>query len=501
MNGEFSDDLLARFAGWVADQLGLHFGPERRSDLQRGLEAARQECGFEDVAAFLTWLMAGPLSRQQTEVLARHLTVGETYFFRDKRGWEILETEVLPPLLQTRRQSDRRLRLWSAGCATGEEPYTLAILLTRMIPDWPDWAITILGTDINPQALEHAAQAEYGEWSFRDAPSWLKDGCFRQVAPGRYRLDPRVRRLVTFTALNLASDVYPSLLSNTNAMDVIVCRNVMLYFSPEQACKAVSRLHRCLVEGGWLVGSPTEGAYLSGSGLTPVFFPGAILYRKATAKPAAGGTRAAKETKPAIAFGHRLSQRPGKTTANRPRPLAASVRAASEPADNAAAVFQRALDAYREGRSTEAAAALERLAAQQPDSAEACDLLTRLHADQGKLDQALLWSDRAIAADKLNPQHHYLRATILQELGQWEQAAASLQRALYLDHEFVVAHFALGSLTLRRGQAASARRHFANALELLAASPADAIVPASEGVTAGRLREIIAAMAALEANP
>ena len=506
MNPTLPDDLLSRFSGWVAEQMGLHFGPERRSDLQRGLEATGRELGLGDAGACLQRLLTGPISKQQFDVLARHLTVGETYFFRDQRGLEILETEILPGLVQSRRRGERCLRLWSAGCATGEEAYSLAILLTRMLPDWSDWAITVLGTDINPQALEHAQQGVYGEWSFRGEPPWLKDRFFQPVAPGRYRLIPQIRRMVTFAALNLARDPYPSLLNNTNAMDVIVCRNVVMYFSPEQARQVFARLRLCLVEGGWLLGSPTEGSYLTESGLTAVSFPGATLYRRvAISESAAAADRGAQmpveaDRDEAV---NGLAQAPGDW---RDSPGVRDVGSAPVPVfqglagpDPAVGVFERAVEDHRQGRNAEAAAALERLSSESPHRAEVFDLLTRVYADQGHLSAALTWSDRSITADKMNSQHHYLRATILQELGQGEQAAASLQRALYLDPDFVLAHFALGSLARRLGQEASARRHLANALDLLAACHPDSIVPASEGVTAGRLREIIAAMAAQEA--
>jgi chemotaxis protein methyltransferase CheR len=527
MNPTLPDDLLSRFSGWVAEQMGLHFGPERRSDLQRGLEATGRELGLGDAGACLQRLLAGPVSRQQFDVLACHLTVGETYFFRDQRGLEILETEILPGLVQSRRRGERCLRLWSAGCATGEEAYSLAILLTRMLPDWSDWAITVLGTDINPQALEHAQQGVYGEWSFRDEPPWLKDRFFQPVAPGRYRLIPQIRRMVTFAALNLARDPYPSLLNSTNAMDVIVCRNVVMYFSPEQARQVLARLRLCLVEGGWLLGSPTEGSYLTESGLTAVSFPGATLFRRVAMPrvreeklPAgdvlADAVRAWEECRsshpkvPGDSGDRRSTGWLGQETGHSAAPdrrstgwLGQETGHSSAPPcagpDPLVAVFEQALEDHCRGRNAEAAAALERLATEAPQRAEVFDLLTRVYADQGHLSAALNWSDRAITADKMNSQHHYLRATILLELGQGEQAAASLQRALYLDPDFVLAHFALGSLARRLGQEASARRHLANALDLLAACPPDSIVPASEGVTAGRLREIIAAMAAQEA--
>ena len=115
----------------------------------------------------------------------------------------------------------------------------------------------------------------------------------------------------------------------------------------------------------------------------------------------------------------------------------------------------------------------------------------RACADEGRLAEAVEWCEKAIAADKLNPAHFYLLATIQNEMGSGGEAATSLERVLYLDPGFVLAHFALGNLRLSQGRRREARRHFDNALALLRAAAQDEIVPESEGLTAGRLSEII----------
>ena len=186
-------------------------------------------------------------TRRQIEILANHLTVGETYFFRDKELFKTLEKPVLSKLIQSRHRSGRHLRVWSAGCSTGEEPYSVAILLSKMIPDLRDWNITILATDISPLALQKAAGAVYGHWSFRDVQPEIQNGFFNQREDGHFELLPRIREMVTFSYLNLVEDTYPSLFNNTNAMDIIFCRNVLMYFVPELAGKVARNFHRSLV--------------------------------------------------------------------------------------------------------------------------------------------------------------------------------------------------------------------------------------------------------------
>src|SRR5258708_24685213 len=114
------DQVLFKLSEFIASQMGLHFPRERWRDLERGLESAAREFGAEDAEAGAQWLLSAPLTRKQIEILAGELTVGETYFFRDKRVFEILSADILPEMMRVRQGADRRLRIWSAGCCTGE---------------------------------------------------------------------------------------------------------------------------------------------------------------------------------------------------------------------------------------------------------------------------------------------------------------------------------------------------------------------------------------------
>ena len=454
------DPLLAGVSEFVAQRMGLHFPPERWRDIERGITAAARELEFPDVETCARALLSAPLTQSQIEVLASHLTVGETYFFREKGSFEVLEEHILPELLRTRRSAERRVRIWSAGCCTGEEPYSVAMLLDRLIPDAEAWNITILASDINPRFLRKAAEGVYGEWSFRDTPGWIRERYFKTRRDGRYELHPRIRKRVTFTHLNLADDAYPSLLNNSNAMDVILCRNVLMYFTAERAKQVAANFRRSLVDGGWLIVSPTETSNVLFSPLAAVQFPRAVLYRKADSaapRPAAIGY-----------------QSPAPPILLPPEPLAPQ----AEPREETVAVESSAASV------------------QTPDDPGELARAARACADEGRLGEAIGRCEKAIAADKLNPAHYYLLATVLHEQGQVDAAAQSLTRALYLDADFVLPHFALGNLRLAQGRRPEAERHFTNALAVLRARAKEEVLPESEGLTAGRLAEIIASVLA-----
>jgi chemotaxis protein methyltransferase CheR len=476
MRHSLDDHQLSGLSEFLAARTGLHFPRERWEDLRRGIASAARELDQPDAESCIRWLLSAPVTQNLIEALANHLTVGETYFFRERRSFEVLEEHVLPELL-SRRQGQRRLRIWSAGCCTGEEPYSVAMLLDRLIPDLRRWDVTILATDINPRFLRQAAQGAYSEWSFRDTPAWVRERYFRKRRDGRYEIHPRIRGMVTFSYLNLAADVYPSFLNSTDAMDVIFCRNVLMYFAADRVKEVVQNLYRSLTDGGWLIVGPAETSHTVFAAFMGVEFPGAILYRKFVG----AWTRAA-------AVGHPAPVWVGQAAVSDPPALVAPPMPAVEDTTLTAGPDEAPPEPDHPVAEPEASLP------PTPADHEEPSLMARVCANRGRLDEAIAWCEKAIAADKLNPAHHYLFASIQQERGQNDVATRSLRQALYLDPDFVLAHFALGNLHRSQGKRREAERHFRNALSLLRARPHDQVLPESEGLTAGRLGEIIASL-------
>ncbi|TAN70415.1 MAG: tetratricopeptide repeat protein [Methylobacter sp.] len=485
--------LLSRFSEFLAQQMGLHFPPERWRDLLRGIEAAAREFGLQDAETCMQWLLSTPLDRNRIEILACHLSVGETYFFRDPQIFEALQAHIMPALIQSRRQCGQTLRIWSAGCATGEEAYSFAILMQRMIPDFKQWQIIILATDINPQALAKAESGIYGEWSFRNAPDWLKNGYFHPTEKGRYEIATSVRKMVTFSYLNLMEDAYPSLINNTNAMDIIFCRNVLMYFKPALAAQVVHRHCLSLMDGGWLITSPTESSQIMPEVMETVNFPGAILYRKnASAMARSSALAGTEQLEPSIISPAATTKRPMQ------RPVAITVNKTPPPRPSE---YQQAFALYRQGRYGEAAAQATRLLNSDQHKVQAMNLLARIHANQGDLVGARQCCVQAIDADRLNPVAHYLMAIVLLEQGQTDGSMQELKRTLYLDQDFVLAYFTLGNLYRQQGRHKEARKCFENALLLLDAYPPEEVLPETEDMTAGRFAKIIHTLCDQEKTP
>ncbi|MGA2400780.1 MAG: CheR family methyltransferase [Syntrophobacteraceae bacterium] len=504
MASSVSEGTLSRLSAFVASKMGLWFPEERWRDLERGLNSVARELDFKDSEDCVEWLLSSPVKRSHIEVLASHLTVGETYFFRNKKIFQLLEENVLPELIQVRRENGKHVRIWSAGCSTGEEPYSIAILLSRMIPDLGDWNITILATDINPRFLRTAAAGLYRRWSFRDIAPRIEEEFFNKKGDRSLEVLSRIRKMVTFSYLNLVEDTYPSLFNNTNAMDIIFCRNVLMYLVPERARKVVENLHRSLLDGGCLIVSPTELSPQLFPQFAPVSLPGAMIYRKeSSSSRAAGHFPCMPPDEPIVPFMPAVEPVPGldaneKSEAGDAQLIPHETRDL-QPATQSLPpgiplpddLYSEALALYEAGCYAHAMGKTESLLSHYPSDAGAMALVARILANSGKLAEALQWCEKAISTDKLKAGSHYLIATIHLELGQTEAATLSLKRALYLDPNFILAYVALGNISRQRHRHRESVKYFENALSLLTGRNPEDILPESEEVNVGRLTEII----------
>jgi chemotaxis protein methyltransferase CheR len=447
------ETLCFRLSEFVADRLGLHFPKERWGDLVRGARAAAEECGNVAIHAYVQRLLSSTSCSPPFDVLANHLTVGETYFFREPRTLDLLEERIIPEVTGG-AYPRRRLSIWSAGCATGEEPYSVAILLCRSIPDLKDWNISILATDVNSRSLEKAAEGVYGEWSFRSTPAWLRSAYFTVTSEGRWAILRATRNMVRFARVNLVADDHPGPFDCAGVFDVILCRNVLMYLTPEAARKVAHRLFTALAPGGWLIVGSAEASHVLFREFATVRFPNSTAYRKPP---------------------YQLDASPNHRQAGPDKPAGLP-----EPC----LVLNQ--DPELEAAAAETYSAMPAL----PNLVDTAALqLAHVLADQRRLPEALACCDEAIRTDKMDAEAHYLRAVILQEQGLWDEAALSLRRAIYADSEFVLAHFALGSLALRQRKLTESRKCFENSLELLRKYQEEDVLPRADGVTVGRLRD------------
>lgn len=428
------------------------------------------------------------LSRDEAEVLASNLTIGETYFFREAKAIQTLRDHILPEIIRAKRAVNNRwIRIWSAGCSSGEEPYTVAMLLDELVPDLKNWHITISGTDINPRSLAKAKKGLYREWSFRETPPATKQKYFEKVeGTQHWKINDKIKNMVTFSYHNLAADPYPALSNNTNAMDIILCRNALMYFAPGPLRHVLHNFEHCLVEEGWLIVSAAEAPGAGLSQFQALDFSQFTAFKKAS--------RRAEEPPHEIEAPKPAGDLPEPDhDADDPLPYKSSQPEAK--AASPAATYDELVSLYLDGRYE---AITDLCSSRAPTDAPSLIITARAFANQGLLSEASSWGEKALAADKNNPNGYYLQATISQEQGDLQKAEHLLRNCLYLDESFVLAHFSLGSIALEKKDPAGAARHFGSALKFLRSYESDEILPESEGISSSRLSMIISSLLEVE---
>ncbi|MEO6528251.1 MAG: CheR family methyltransferase [Gemmatimonadaceae bacterium] len=495
----WTDPAFARIAEAVYLVAGLVFPPNRQPSAESGMRRAMAALHVVDPHA-LARAVEQPGEARDT-VLAE-LTVGETYFFRDGAQLDVLRTEIFPTLLAT-RGADAPLRLWSAGCASGEEPYTLAIMLREL--GWPHPA-QILGTDVARPRLDAARRARYTRWSLRGVADERSERWFARRG-AHFQLDDSIRDAVRFAPLNLISDAYPSPETDTNDQDVVLCRNVLIYFDMKSVAAIATRLLAALAPDGWLILGASDPPL---SGLVPcevVMTAGGIAYRRADRDPlraervayldARAGEAAIRASRwyaaPVAADWIEPDvQSPLAQAVLVPPHAPVQVPASSSPStdEEFAIAAEDFATQYGAANYARAEALARDAVARDADRHDAWIVLVRAIANQGRMRDADAQCVRALDVQRMSPELHYLHAMLLGTAGEYREAAKAARRAIYLDGDFVMAHLQLGDALARVGDTDRAIRAFEHVMRALARTDATTPVLAADGVSATRLRTI-----------
>ncbi len=489
----FTDPSFARLAELAHLLAGLVFPLNRQPSAEAGMRRAMSALRISDPAQLLRAAeQPGPMR----DAILAELTVGESYFFRDEAQLGILGSEIVPARIDT-HGAHRPLRVWSAGCASGEEPHTIALLLREL--RWPHPA-QIVGTDIALPRLAAAKRGRYTRWALRGVSDERVRAWFRPVS-SYFELAPSVRADVEFRALNLVHDDYGT---GGPGYDLVLCRNVMIYFDLDTVARIAERLLASLDIDGWLVLGASDPPLAQLVACEAVMTPAGMAYRRPSASTPPllrMDTEVATSIAPArpawndaswSAASRQISA--GEST----RPMAVPVResAAMAPVVDTTlappayadihAAYQRADYTTAEGLAIAAMAAADL----STDTLPVAILHIRAVGNQGRLDDAGALCASALETHALSAELHYLHAMLLAESGWHAAAAVAARRSIYLDSRFVMSHLLVGDVLTRTGDLHGARRGFSNALELLAGADADAPVAGADGVPASRLHQI-----------
>ncbi len=243
------DDVFRLLRDFIHGYCGIYFDDGSKFLLERRLSRRLEQHRLKSFEEYYHLLKYDRKREEELVVLVDNLTTNETYFFRESPQLKAFSEEILPEL--RRSISDRKtLRIWSAGCSTGEEPYTIAIFLLESGDWWRDWQVEILGSDINQRVLHTARKGVYKKSAHRATSPEMLAKYFVMDEKGDYRIIDRVKELVSFSSVNLLDPHKTSLINN---MDIIFCRNVIIYFDREAKKKVIESFYQKLREGGYLL--------------------------------------------------------------------------------------------------------------------------------------------------------------------------------------------------------------------------------------------------------
>jgi chemotaxis protein methyltransferase CheR len=465
---------VERFREAIARQFGLQFEDAKLGFLADVLRRRLDVCG-QRPDDYLRTLLAGG-SPDELKRLTPELTVGETYFFRHVEQYRAFIDITLPARLASAHASGRPLAILSAGCSSGEEPYSLAIAVRNAGVN-KTTNVNIRGVDLNGTVIEKARRGRFSPWVMRDTPPDLQRRWFR-VEGRDFILDESVRDAVRFEVCNLAaehSDVW-----QPETQDIIFCRNVLMYFTPATAHAVVGRLARTLRPGGYLFLGHAETL----RGLSSDFHlhhthgtfyyqrrdriatdtshvvapPSALAFNAAVPEPDHFDTTWIETIRRASERIEVLVDRSGQASS-------AVARAARKPPP--AWEIGLALELLREERFTEALALMDAYPAESGRDTQVLLLRAVLLTHSGQFAAAEAACERLLAVDELNAGAHYLLALCREGVGDPGGAMHHDQVAVYLDPAFAMAHLHLGVLGRRTADRATAHREFEQAIVLL----------------------------------
>ena len=458
MRLELQGEHLADLASLLKERVGLHVRPEGYTALTIAL-SARFEALNGRIRSSLGYLelLRSPEGDEELRRLLPLVTVGKTAFFRDERQFRALAA-MMPGLLRSARGRGRPLAIWSAGCATGEEIYSIA--MTAAEAGAAPGELELLGTDVNPEAVSAAVRGLFEARRVRDVPAGLADRWLEREAEG-YRVRSELRRLLAAVRPHNLVGQPPVPRPQAGGWDLIFCRNVIIYFDTETTQRVLARFHEALEPGGFLFLGYSESLFRLFEGFDLTEVAGAFLYRRpegAASRPAA--------PPPPPAMAHRYVPAPVKHVRLEPPAGARAAPAAPQrPLLSPQEVLDAAVELIGDGRFGAAREALERLIQSSGEDLAVRLTLANLYVVLRQPDMAQESYRVALALEPLSAEAHLFYGIHRLAAGDADAAALELSRALFLDPDLALAHYYLGRSREAQRDAFRARLCYRNAIE------------------------------------
>jgi chemotaxis protein methyltransferase CheR len=473
LRNSISQELLADFTQLIAEQTGLAVREQDRAALSRKILTRMNRLGISSASFYYRLLALGAAQNTpEWQAFVLLLTNIESYFFRDRGQFQLLEQQIFPDLIE--RAADRKtLRIWSAGCSTGEEPYSLAMVLSELLGDRANWTVTILGTDINEDALQRARCGCYTPWSFRTTDEIFKQKYFTPTR-NQYQISETLRSQVQFRYLNLFKDSFFGTQPNLEKFDLILCRNVFIYFESAAIAKTLEKFYNSLNPLGYLITGHAELYNQNTSQFQTKIFPESVVYQR----PPLQNNPRPVELPPA------LPQSPLRRLKT-PSPKAIL---ANREIDPTISLLAEAHGLFTTKNYQMALHKAQQVLHLQPQHLDASYLIAQIQANAGQYEQAVQSCQAILSLDPFSVKTYTLLAQIAEEVGDREGTKNFLKKIIYLQPQSLSAYWELSYIYELEGNWQKAKKMYEATIAILETLPASQKVENCGELTVGDLK-------------
>jgi len=491
-----SPDDFDLFQKLLIETSGLRFDDGRNQSLHQALWQRLQHRGYDSYREYYNLLKFHPEGRLEIRELFDLVTIGETYFFRNKAQFDVLMRFVLSEIIQRKVDSgDKCIRAWSAGCSRGDEAYSIAIAMMEVLPSLEEWKISILGTDINRKSLSCSEEASYGEKDIGHLPREYLEKYFKTEG-STYHLRDDVKELVQFEYHNLARD--PFIHEKMQNVDVLFCRNVIIYFDSQTTDRVIENFYNCLAQEGYLFLGHTETLWQITNRFERVEFPQTFIYKRRL------GPTQEDAMKPFIAVPEinieelTLSAVPNRAfeaevkveglrsaLSSRPEPFGSGSGRNHGLTGDFKPFVQGEVSTLRVEKPSEATflSSPDPTAGQDGSHRTAGLAKATILANEAKYKEAADILGKIVQADNLSVEAYYLLGVLSYKTGDFKEAEAQFRKVIYVEPDSILAYFNLGNMYLYQRKPGQAAREFKNAIRLLEKRPNDEQVRFCEDFT------------------
>ncbi|PKQ30198.1 MAG: hypothetical protein CVT60_01515 [Actinobacteria bacterium HGW-Actinobacteria-10] len=470
LSKDLTSEEFARFRDYIHKHSGIYLEDQKLDSLRISLITRATRFSLSSLAEYHDLLAS---DENEFKELMNLVTINETSFFRFPQQFEAMRTTVIPNILESKPAISRNFRVWSAGCSTGEEPYTIGMTLLDSGIEGLGYRMEVLGTDVSTNALNRAKEGVYPARALLSVPNSVSNRFFEPTARG-HRVVDRVRNLISFQYQNLIKEPYPAALMGN--WDIIFCRNVTIYFKLESTRRVVDNFYRSLNPGGYLFIGHSETLTSISDKFEPMEIGGVFLYRKPIERHVFSfeTIRAERAPRKRLTTSERAADARPRTGVKRRDAKPAAVQAQPAQTTDAREVeplLEAARLASQEGRNETVLELVSQVQTLDSNNAQAYLLSAHVLADEGRFTPALEQCHKALAVDPLLAAARFILGMIYLRQGDSALAMSEFKRTVYIDPGFALAYLNMANLHRARGSNDDALREYENTLRTLYDNP------------------------------